>query len=275
MPDKYSCLIIGCGNKGVGSDAPGTGNEKKFLSYAHAIVDHPFLEISEFYDINAEHTRYAYDTWGEGNGKDAEIAIITTPDDCHYEWLKALAQSSKLRLVIAEKPLCTNVNQAREIVKMYNDKHIGLAVDYTRRFIPRWRSIKDDIDEGIYGKFIKGYCYFNRGWSHTFSHFADMALWYNGSLKNIDVHEVESTYQWVYQWGLFYENNFASEHAVNLKYEKVDTIYDEHTKLVMANAYNFLERNEPLFCTGEDALKALEETIRIKGVTNGYSIDRI
>lgn len=269
----YNCIIIGCGNKGATADVPGIPNAGKYLSFAHAIKDHPAFAISEMDDTDPKAIERAYRTWGDGNHKLLDVAIVTTPDNTHYKVLMDLLRYN-LRLVICEKPLCETVEQARKIVNMYREAGIPILCDYTRRFIGKWRSIKDDIDEGIYGKFIKGYCYFNRGFLHTCSHFIDQALWYNGSLKNIEVQEVESTYQWVYQWGLFYENNFASEHAVNLKYEKVDTIYDNHTMLVMENAFNFLERNEPLFCTSEDALKALEETIRIKGVADAYSIDR-
>jgi predicted dehydrogenase len=270
----FNCLLVGAGNKACLSDAPGTGNEHKYLSYCHAIKDNPNFAISEIYDINAEATALAYNIWGDGNGKHIDIGIVASSDDSHYNALKSLA-TMDVKLVIAEKPLCNTVAQAREIVELYRRKGIPLMVDYTRRFIPRWRAIKDDIDEGLYGRFIKGYCYFNRGWEHTASHFIDQTLWYNGNLDNIEIHEVESTYQWVYQWGLFYENNFASEHAVNIRYSKVDTIYDNHLKYLMQNALNFLQGNEPLFCTGEDALKALEETMRIKGVANAYSIDRI
>lgn len=260
----YNCLIIGCGNKGATSDAPGTPNGHKYLSFAHAIKDHPAFAISEMDDTDPKAIERAYRTWGDGNHKLLDVAIVTTPDNTHYKVLMDLLRYN-LKLVIAEKPLCETVEQARKIVNMYRDAGIPLMVDYTRRYIPKFREAYDKIDQGIFGKFLKGYCYFNRGFLHTFSHFADLALWYNGSLKNIEVREIEPCYQWAFQWGLFYENDFISEHAVNLKTEKVSTIYDNHLKYVMENAYNFLERNEPLFCTGGDALKALEETIRIKG----------
>lgn len=76
----YNVLLIGAGNKGCLSDAPGTGNEGKYLSFCHAIKDNPNFAISEIYDINAEATALAYNIWGDGNGKPADVAIIATPE---------------------------------------------------------------------------------------------------------------------------------------------------------------------------------------------------
>jgi len=192
------------------------------------------------------------------------VYIITTPDDSHYEYLK-MALETDVKLVICEKPLCKTVAEAEEIVLLYKQKGIPLLVDYTRRFIPEIRENKREIEEGKYGKFIKGYLYFNRGWEHTASHFVDMCLWFNGSMENIEITEIETDYQWVYQWGLFYEKYFVSEHAVNFVKEKVDSKYDRHLYLVMDNAYQCLEQHSDyLFCTGEDGLRALIEMERIK-----------
>jgi len=265
---SYKAVIIGAGNKGALSDMPGSGNEHKYLSYAHAVDDHPGFELSCIVDREPGKERLADNIWKpkhmsrssvELKGLRFDVAIITTPDETHYDVLKQLADYP-LKLVICEKPICTNLQQAREIVELYRKKNIPILVDYTRRFIPDYRMRKAEIDAGNLGKFIEGYCYFNRGWLHTASHFIDMALWYNGSLDRITIHEIPTDYRWVYQWGMFYEKDFASENAVNfVKNPHVDTMYDKHLYYVMDNAYNFLEGKEPLFCTGEDALRTLEE----------------
>jgi predicted dehydrogenase len=268
---SYNVLIIGCGNKGALSDAPGSGNEHKFLSYAHAVKDHPGFEHLTFMDADSDKSYQAVKTWGGMNWfydkdyiapSDTDIAIVCTPDETHYDILKQLSEYP-LKLVICEKPLCTDLQQAREIVELYRQKNIPILVDYTRRFIPEYQQIKAEIDSGKWGKFLNGFCYFNRGWLHTASHFIDMALWFNGSLDKIMIQEVPTDYRWVYQWGMFYEKDFASENAVNfVKNPHVDTMYDKHLWYVMDNAYNFLEGKEPLLCTGEDALRALEECYR-------------
>jgi hypothetical protein len=78
---------------------------------------------------------------------------------------------------------------------------------------------------------------------------------------------VPTDYRWVFQWGMFYENQFYSEHAVNFaKNQHVDGIYDQHLYYVMDNAFEFLEGRQKLICTGEDALRALEECYKFMEV---------
>jgi len=271
---KYKTIIIGAGNKGAIADSPGTGNEGKFLSYAHAIMDHPGFKLMGFADIIQSQAEIAAKIWWGSKPfcnpelrckececfyHEADIFVITTPDDAHHEQLKEVAKF-KPKLVICEKPTCTDLDQAREIVELYKSINTPLAIDYTRRFIPRFQEAKAEIDSGKAGKFLKGYCYYNRGTLHTLSHFIDLALWFNGNMDNIIIQEVPTDYRWVFQWGMFYENQFYSEHAVNFTQNPhVDSIYDQHLYYTTDNAFEFLEGRQKLLCTGEDALLALEE----------------
>jgi hypothetical protein len=276
--NKYNVLIIGAGNKGALSDAPGSGNEHKFLSYGHAVKEHPGFELMGFADKYSTASNKAVDIWGsrcfcapEEYCEECEdhyfypstdIFIIATPDNCHYAALKAL-EDIKPKLVICEKPLCTELWQAREIVELYRQKNIPILVDYTRRFIPNYIQMKADIDAGKLGAFLEGYGYFNRGWLHTGSHMIDFVLWLRGTMDGFRITEIPTDYRWIYQIGMFYEKDFFSDHAVNfVKNPHIDSIYDRHLWYVMDNAYNFLESKEPLRCTGEDALRTLEETFR-------------
>jgi predicted dehydrogenase len=264
--NKYTVEIIGCGNKGATADAPGSGNAHKHLSYAHACMDNPGFEIVNFYDIDQGQRGKAYETWGViYKPHTPDVYIIATPDNAHYEYLLRIAsmpEESRPRLVVCEKPLCEEVSEAERVVGLYKQYGIPLLVDYTRRFIPYWQDMRRRRDQA--GEFIRGYCVYNRGALHTLSHFVDTALWFNGNMDNIDVTEIAPDYQWVYQWGLFYECDFFSEMSANRAHGEVpNPIYDNHTKHVMENAYNFLEGKEHLRCTGMDALLALKATYAI------------
>jgi predicted dehydrogenase len=288
---SYNTLIIGAGNKGALSDAPGTGNEHKYLSYAHAVKEHEGFELMGFADRYSTASNKAVDIWGsrcfcapeeyceeceEHFYHETDVFIIATPDNCHYEALKAI-EDIKPKLVICEKPLCTNLQQAREIVELYRQKNIPILVDYTRRFIPEWRKHKAAIDSGEYGKLITAYGRFNdsymnpdmpaeekrrMAWFHTGSHMVDTALWLTGS-ADFDFQYVPSHYKWLYQWMFCFEKSHVSETVGDFTKEKVNTIYDPHLMYVVENAYQFLEGKEPLLCTGEDALKTLEECYKL------------
>ncbi|MFA6282144.1 MAG: Gfo/Idh/MocA family oxidoreductase, partial [Candidatus Omnitrophota bacterium] len=145
---KYSALIIGAGGQGALADAPGSGNEDKIVSFAHVCKEHPGFYINGFIDNNIEKANAATKVWGGhifSSIKNAfgvskmetygpiNVAIVTVPDDTHYEVLKELAEYP-LKLVIVEKPICNDLIQAREIVELYKAKGTPLMVNYTRRF---------------------------------------------------------------------------------------------------------------------------------------------
>jgi predicted dehydrogenase len=270
---KYNVLIIGAGNKGALSDAPGRGNEHKYLSYAHVVNDHPGFELQSFWDTDKKRQFYAIKLWDAHvlgycclkhafEFDDLDVVIVSTPDETHYDILKQLAEYP-LKLVICEKPLCTDLHQAREIVELYQQKNIPILVDYTRRFIPEYQQMKAEIDAGKWGAFLEGYGYFNRGWLHTGSHMVDFVLWMRGTMDGFRITEIGTDYRWIYQIGMFYFKDFFSDHAVNfVKNPHVDIIYDKHLWYVMDNAFEFLEGRQKLLCTGEDALRTLEECFR-------------
>ena len=199
----------------------------------------------------------------ELRGLKFDVAVIATSDETHYDVLKHLT-GYNLRLVICEKPLCTDLQQAREIVELYRQKNIPILVDYTRRFIPEYQQMKAEIDAGKWGAFLEGYGYFNRGWLHTGSHMVDFVLWMRGTMDGFRIAEIPTNYRWIYQIGMFYEKDFFQDAAVNfVKNPHVDSIFDKHLWYVLDNAYNFLEGKEHLRCTGEDALRTLEECYRL------------
>jgi hypothetical protein len=263
---KYGVQIIGCGNKGALADAPGTGNEHKYLSYAHAVTRHTGFELAGFGDKDHYKQWDAEEIWGQGYGK-ADVLVIATPDNFHFQYLMEALKGDH-KLVICEKPLCMDFISAELVVEKYEKAGIPLLVDYTRRFIPEYRQMKSEIDAGKWGQYIEGYGYFNRGWMHTASHMIDFVLWMKGSLNGFKIKEIPTEYRWIYQIGMFFEKDFFSDHAVNfVKNPNVSSIYDKHLLYVMDNAYRFLEGEQELFCTGRDALKTIEATEKEWGKT--------
>jgi hypothetical protein len=246
---KYNALIIGCGAQGVGVGQE--NNPDKIINFAHALSEHDGFNEINFYDINPIISEYAAIEWDgyfitKLKNLGYDIAIVTTPDNGHYKILKQLAEYP-LRLVICEKPICDNLEQAREIVELYKDKGIGLMVNYTRRFLPYYDYLKK------YGKPFHGHCRFNRGWIHTATHAID----FFNMLGCEEFTMIESSIEcriWDISVGYvghdFRESRFGNE--------KVWSYYDKSHMHIINNAYEFLEGREEIKCTGEMALKALE-----------------
>jgi len=262
VKNKYNVLIIGCGGQGALADAPGSGNEHKIISFAHAIKLHEGFELIGFDD---KCNRKAYDAmqiWGgyattiryACEALNTDIVIITSPDDTHYEILKQIAEYP-LKLVICEKPICKDLEQAREIVELYKEKNIPLMVNYTRRFIPKLQELKKRYENGEFGKIVSANIVFNRGWKHSATHAIDFCEWLFDGEYNGKIMECETDYR-IWQLDFYFEKHHWREERIGDM--PVWDYYDNSMWYLAENAYNFLEGKEDIKCTGKDALNALE-----------------
>jgi predicted dehydrogenase len=274
--NKYNVLIIGAGNQGALADAPGTGNEEKIISFAHALKE--FGANILFYDLNIDNddeysaAKKAARIWG-GLWSDKllihydhmtiDIVIIATPDNTHYDYLKLFANiGHNPKLVICEKPLCTDLQQAREIVQLYKKKNIPLMVDYTRNFIPYYEDLKRKYQAGEFGEIVSSNVVFNRGWIHTATHAISFLEWLFDGQYNGKIMKCETDYR-IWQIDLYFEKYHWREERIGD--EPVWFYYDDAMMHVISNAFEFLEGKEPIKCTGEDALKALEKCYELLG----------
>ena len=270
---KYQALIIGAGGQGSEADQQGNGNSNKIISFAHAFREHPGFHIEGITDkslIKADIARKAWDIkwWGHGENSykmffrenarndKIDIAVVSTPDDTHYKILKQLAEYP-LKLVICEKPICTDLQQAGEIVELYKAKGIALMVNYTRRFLPYYENLKRRYEDGEFGKLLHYEAFFNRGILHTGSHMVDFLTWFFDFelLDGLELNEINSDYR-IWQVDLFFEKYHWREERIG--FQDVWPYYDKTHWHVVSNAFEYLEGNEPLKCSGEDALKSLE-----------------
>lgn len=176
---KYRALVVGAGNIGAFFDRP---SDKNVLTHAHAYKSHPGFELAGFVDADRKKAARAAKVWGGRAFLSIEEAFasgpidvvsVAVPDALHYPVLKSLA-GYPVKLVFAEKPLAASARQGREICALYKKKGIGLAVNYTRRFVPGFEAMKRDIAAGRYGRFVTGTGYYGKGLFHNGSHMVDL-----------------------------------------------------------------------------------------------------
>jgi len=251
------------------SDAPGSGNEHKIISFAHAVMEHPGFELCGFYDKDREKSIKAIEAW-EGAAyccinhaieiDGVNVAVVATNDDAHYDILKQLAEYP-LKLVIVEKPICTNIEQAREIVELYKDRGINLAVNYTRRCLPYYNYLRQ------YGTPTYATCAFNKGWLHTASHGIDFFNMIGAEKYRIVEIPTESYRVWDLK--VYYEKHVFSE--VRVGDMPVWEYYNKSHWHIVNNIYKFLEGEEPLKCKGEQALHSLEICFELMERQNSYA----
>lgn len=175
---SHGALIIGAGKIGAFFDRPGSG---AVLTHAHALSSHPGFRLLGFSDADHSQAERAAALWG---GKafpslgaalagGADLAVLAVPDDLHYPLLKELADYP-VRAVLAEKPLTRTLEEAREIVSLYRERGIALVVNYSRRFVPEFASLRGRIASGDFGRFLAGTGYYGKGTLHNGSHMIDL-----------------------------------------------------------------------------------------------------
>lgn len=152
---KYKAAIIGCGSIGTTKpdkfDYPGGEN---ILTHAHAYHDNPDIELKYIIDsdylkmINAEKKWNTTGLFSMRTLKENEIDIVSvcTPTETHKDVLLSLIPL-KPKVVIAEKPVCMNSQELKEVIKAYDEAQIPVIVNYTRRFDRHMDALKKDIEE--------------------------------------------------------------------------------------------------------------------------------
>lgn len=253
-------MIIGAGGQGAEADRQGSGNEEKIISFGHAFSRHGGFNLLGFIDKDVERAESAKKEWDAKFASDTltsiqyqDVVVVATPDDTHFDILKQIAKK-QLSLVLCEKPICTDLEKAREIVQLYKERGIPLMVNYTRRYLPYYDHLKQ------YGKPHYGLCRFNRGWLHTATHGIDFFNMIG--CENYDILESEETERHWYLGVKYKAHTFRETRCGD---EPVWDYYDKSHWHVTENAYNFLEGKEPLKCTGDHALAALEKCFELMG----------
>ena len=79
-----------------------------------------------------------------------DAAIVAVPTNLHGEVASQLIRMGKHLLI--EKPICSNVEEARELISLAHAHSIKLAVGYVERFNPAVIKLKEVIEHGYLGK---------------------------------------------------------------------------------------------------------------------------
>ncbi len=186
--EKYNVLIIGAGSIGALFDTP---ESNKVLTHAHAFTKHKGFNLLGFVDADVEKTRKALSLWGGIGFKNIEeafdcgrvdVAVVAVPDEYHYAVLKKLSHFP-LQVIFTEKPITRTLEEAKDIIRIFRERHIGVAVNYTRRYVPEFDKIRNDIQKGVYGDYLTGTGYYGKGIMHNGSHLIDLLRFFIGEIK--------------------------------------------------------------------------------------------
>lgn len=179
----YRAAIIGCGRIAGLNDDP---NSDSISTHAKAYRNNDRTNLVSAADVDKERLGRFGSIWSVEklyldyrdmlSGERPDIVSICTTNSAHYDILKYIAGTGGTRLVFCEKPMTLSVEQAEEIVRLYNEKNILLAVNHTRQWEPGHARIKEFIKQGSIGKIQKVTCYYYKGIVHNGVHLLDYLM---------------------------------------------------------------------------------------------------
>lgn len=139
--------IIGCGNVTEIKSGPAYQKTKGFELKALMRRDKAKLE-----DYASRHGIEKYDTNADAIIQDREIdaIYIATPPDSHKYYALKVAEAGKICCI--EKPMAANTQDCLDICDAFKQKQLPLFVAYYRRSLPRFKQVKEWLNEGIIGE---------------------------------------------------------------------------------------------------------------------------
>lgn len=165
----------------------------RIFTHAHAYKVCEGFEIVGFVDRDLDKAVAASARWG-GTASDnleelletkaIDVVSICLPDDLHYATLLALAERH-VKFIFLEKPAVTTADEADVVRALYGELPTRVQVNYTRRFVPEIRSLRDGIRGGGYGAFVTGTGYYGKGLLHNGSHMVDLLQFLVGAVGDV------------------------------------------------------------------------------------------
>jgi UDP-N-acetylglucosamine 3-dehydrogenase len=164
-------------------------------SYAAAINDQENVELAGIFDEDVSRGKAAaeqfdtayYSSYSSLLQTDIDAVIITSENAKHAEHVKAAAKAKKH--ILCEKPIATNVKDAREMIDCCNDNDVIFQIAFPVRFSTPVKRAKQLIQENAIGRIlaVKGT---NRG-TNPGSWFVDPELSGGGAVLDHTVHVVD------------------------------------------------------------------------------------
>lgn len=185
-------MIIGLGQIGMGYDMH-LDPKAHVYSHARAFSAHPKFHLVAGVDPDRQKRQaftLAYGCAAYGDLETAleqhqpELVIISVPTRFHGETLQRVLRRSHAQMILCEKPVSNDLEQARGMVRVCADAGVRLYVNYMRRSDPGAIEIKRRIDAGKLSAPVKGVAWYSKGFIHNGSHLFNLLEYWLGSFQN-------------------------------------------------------------------------------------------
>jgi len=153
------------------------------ITHAKAIMRHPDFQFIGAFDTDTAKRRKfqskyqtkAFENLEEGLiATNPDFVIVAVPTEIHLETIRKVLEVTTPRIILCEKPLAYNSEDAAEIVFITKNRGVQLFVNYFRNSDSLIFRIKSSIQEGKYTLPFEATCRYSKGLLHTGTHFLNL-----------------------------------------------------------------------------------------------------
>jgi len=147
MRSKLRCAVIGVGNMGK--------NHVRTYSEINSVDLVAVADLNERFgkkEASAYNAKYYRDYEEMIEKENLDIVSICVPTSLHYK-VAIKCINGKINILL-EKPIAADIKEAREILRLANQKNIKLLVGHIERYNPAVKKVKELIKKGELGKII-------------------------------------------------------------------------------------------------------------------------
>ena len=184
---RVSTAIVGLGKIGFAYDFDESGVAKpdQVMTHCRSVSKSDAFEISYLIDSQIEVIQTAMCHYGGAgfqsvreaqNQESPKLVIISVPTPFHLETLKEIEEKWNPDVYLIEKPLGSCSGEARQIADVLKGRSVSVYVNYFRRYLPNFISLKSSpflINRGnLQSVTINAY----GSLENIFSHFLDLLI---------------------------------------------------------------------------------------------------
>ena len=187
----YKVLLVGLGQIGMGYDFDAAFSSDIVATHARAFALHPNFILVGGVDSNAHLCAKFSGKYGpEANPNLVEmlvktqpdIVVIATPTRFHGDAVQKALLHASPRLILCEKPLAYEQEEAQAMVDACKRRSCQLFVNYLRRVDAGVLDVKQRVMDGRIATPIKGVAWYTKGLMHNGSHFSNLLEFWLGRI---------------------------------------------------------------------------------------------
>ena len=190
---KVPTAILGLGKIGLTYDLDKMGKPipNQIMTHCRSVSGSDYFAVSYLIDLQIDKVRLGVELYGgagfqtvaEAEGPDLpQLVIVSVPTSIHSEILLEIAEKWKPTTYLIEKPFGGSSYEARQMESILNTQGANVYVNYLRRYLPNFNSLKlsrffQNRGE-LYSVVINGYGTLG----NIFSHFLDLLIFIESDL---------------------------------------------------------------------------------------------